>query len=72
MADCQNLLIETEVEAKQRREEAAEVNAELRSLQERKTNIPRQSLDLRALLCPTCGNALPGTHRRVPPALAAH
>jgi uncharacterized protein YPO0396 len=50
-ADCYNRLTEIEVEAKQFRDEAAEVNAELRSLQERKTNIPRQNLDLRALLC---------------------
>jgi uncharacterized protein YPO0396 len=50
-ADCQNLLTETEVEAKQCRDEAAEVNAELRSLQDRGTNIPRQNLDLRARLC---------------------
>jgi uncharacterized protein YPO0396 len=50
-ADCQNRVTETEVDAKQCRDEAAEVNAELRSLKERKTNIPRQNLDLRALLC---------------------
>jgi uncharacterized protein YPO0396 len=51
LAECQNRLVETEVDAKQRRDEAAGVNAELRSLQERKTNIPKQSLDLRTLLC---------------------
>lgn len=50
-ADCQNRLTETGVNAKQCQDEAAEVNAELRSLQERKTNIPKQQLDLRALLC---------------------
>ncbi len=31
--------------------EAAEVNAELRSLRERKSNIPKRQLDLRAQLC---------------------
>src|SRR5258708_2800708 len=51
LADCQNKLTKTTVEADKRGEEAAEVNAELRSLQERKNNIPRQNLDLRALLC---------------------
>jgi uncharacterized protein YPO0396 len=56
-ADCQNLLTETEVEAKQCRDDAAEVNAELRSLRERKTNIPRQQLDLRAGLCRELGLA---------------
>ncbi len=50
-ADCQNRLTETGVEAKQCQDEAAVVNAELRSLHERKTNIPKQQLDLRALLC---------------------
>ena len=33
------------------RDEAAEVNAELRSLRERKTNIPQKQLELRAGLC---------------------
>ena len=33
------------------RDEAAEVNAELRSLRERKTNIPKKQLELRAALC---------------------
>lgn len=51
LADCQYRVTKTTVEAEKRGEEAAEVNAELRSLQERKNNIPRQNLDLRALLC---------------------
>jgi uncharacterized protein YPO0396 len=51
LAECQNRLVETEVEAKQHRDEAEVVNAELRSLQQRKTNIPKQSLDLRTRLC---------------------
>jgi uncharacterized protein YPO0396 len=51
LAECQNRVVETEVEAKQRRDEAEVVNAELRSLQQRKTNIPKQSLDLRTRLC---------------------
>jgi uncharacterized protein YPO0396 len=51
LADCQNALTETAVEAKALRDEAAEVNAELRSLAEHKNNIPRRQLDLRAWLC---------------------
>ena len=42
---------ETAVEAKALRDEAAEVNAELRSLAEHKNNIPGRQLDLRAWLC---------------------
>jgi uncharacterized protein YPO0396 len=51
LADCQNRLVDTEVEAKRCREEAEVMNAELRSLQQRKSNIPKQSLDLRTQLC---------------------
>ena len=52
LADQQNALIETGVRASALREEAAEVNAELRSLRERKTNIPRKQLELRAAAVP--------------------
>jgi uncharacterized protein YPO0396 len=49
--DHQNALMETGVRAKELQDEAAEVNAELRSLRERKTNIPKKQLELRAWLC---------------------
>jgi uncharacterized protein YPO0396 len=47
----QNALTEAGVQARRLEEEAAEVNAELRSLQERKTSIPKKQLELRAWLC---------------------
>jgi uncharacterized protein YPO0396 len=47
----QNALMETGVRANELQVEAAEVNAELRSLRERKTNIPKKQLELRAWLC---------------------
>ena len=47
----QNALMETGVRAKGLQDEAAEVNAELRSLRERKSNIPKRQLDLREWLC---------------------
>ena len=50
-ADQQNALMETGVRANELQVEAAEVNAELRSLRERKTNIPKKQLELRAWLC---------------------
>ena len=50
-AEHQNALTETGVRAKALQGEGAEVNAELRSLQERKTSIPRKQLDLRTWLC---------------------
>ena len=50
-ADQQNALTETGVRANELQVEAAEVNAELRSLRERKTNIPKKQLELRAWLC---------------------
>jgi uncharacterized protein YPO0396 len=50
-ADQQNALMEVGVRAKGLQDEAADVNAELRSLRERKTNIPKKQLDLRAWLC---------------------
>jgi uncharacterized protein YPO0396 len=49
--DQQNALTETGVRAKGLRDDAAEVNADLRSLRERENNIPRQQLELRARLC---------------------
>ena len=51
LAGYQNALTETGVRASALRDEAAEVNAELRSLRERKTNIPKKQLELRAALC---------------------
>ena len=44
----QNALTETRRAPRRCSDEAAEVNAELRSLRERKTNIPKKQLDLRA------------------------
>ncbi|HEY2578886.1 MAG TPA: SbcC/MukB-like Walker B domain-containing protein [Streptosporangiaceae bacterium] len=54
-ADCQNGLTEAASEAKALREKAAELNAELRSLQSRKTSIPKRSLDLQRWLCQELG-----------------
>ena len=51
LADHQIELTETGVRAKALNDEAAEVNAELRSLRERKTNIPKKQLEVRAWLC---------------------
>jgi uncharacterized protein YPO0396 len=51
LADQQNALTETGVQVKAVQDEASEVNAELRSLRERKTNIPKKQLELRAWLC---------------------
>jgi uncharacterized protein YPO0396 len=51
LADHQNALTETGVRARALGDEATEINAELRSLQERKTSIPKKQLDLRAWLC---------------------
>jgi uncharacterized protein YPO0396 len=51
LARHQNALTEMGVRASALRDEAAEVNAELRSLRERKTNIPKKQLELRAALC---------------------
>jgi uncharacterized protein YPO0396 len=50
-ADAQNRLIEARVAKQQLDAEADEVNTELRSLGERKSNIPSRQLDLRARLC---------------------
>ncbi|MGD0553553.1 MAG: ATP-binding protein [Streptosporangiaceae bacterium] len=51
LTEHQNALTETSFRARQVREEAAEVNADLRSLEQRKNNIPRQQLELRDVLC---------------------
>ena len=51
LADQQNALMETGVRLKALQDEAADVNAELRSLRERKTNIPKKQLELRGWLC---------------------
>ncbi|MGP7999238.1 MAG: ATP-binding protein [Streptosporangiaceae bacterium] len=62
LTDQQNALMETGVRAKALQDEAAEVNAELRSLREHKTNIPKRQLELRAALCRELGmgeDALP-------------
>ena len=49
--DHQNALTEAGVAAKQLRDDAEEVNAELRSLAERKTSIPKKQLELRDWIC---------------------
>jgi uncharacterized protein YPO0396 len=49
--DHQNALMETGVRAKGLQDAAAELNAELRSLRQRKINIPKKQLELRAWLC---------------------
>ena len=49
--DQQNALMEAGVAASGLQKEAAEVNAELLSLRERKTSIPKRQLELRGWLC---------------------
>jgi uncharacterized protein YPO0396 len=51
IADAQNKLTDARVDKQRLDAQAAEVNAELRSLRERKSNIPKRQLDLRAQLC---------------------
>ena len=51
LAAAQQRLTAASVAKQQLDGEAAEVNAELRSLRERKSNIPKRQLDLRAQLC---------------------
>jgi uncharacterized protein YPO0396 len=51
VADRQNQLTEASVELRRLEDEAGEVNAELRSLHDRRSNIPRRSLELRERLC---------------------
>nr|MDQ2815465.1 AAA family ATPase [Actinomycetota bacterium] len=50
LADAQNELADARAGRHRLDADAAEVNAELRSLRERKSNIPKRQLDLRALL----------------------
>jgi uncharacterized protein YPO0396 len=50
-AECQNRLVEVAVEAKALKEQAEDLNAELRSLRSRRSSIPKRSLDLRLWLC---------------------
>jgi uncharacterized protein YPO0396 len=50
-ADCQNRLTDVAVEAKTLQGEATELNAELLSLQSRRSSIPKANLDLRQRLC---------------------
>jgi uncharacterized protein YPO0396 len=50
-SDHANALMDTRMRTKQLRDEADEVNKDLRSLRERENNIPRQQLELRARLC---------------------
>ena len=49
--DCQKRLKEVAGDERTLREESEKVNAELRSLRERKSNIPKRNLDIRRLLC---------------------
>lgn len=51
VADCQNRISEAEVELARIRAASAELTAELTSLQQRRTSIPRENLVLRARLC---------------------
>ncbi len=51
LTEHQNALTETGVLARDLDVEAAAVNAEFRSLRERRTNIPKKQLELRDLLC---------------------
>ena len=50
-AGHQNALMEAGVRARALQDQGTEVNAELRSLRERKTNIPKRQLELRAWIC---------------------
>jgi uncharacterized protein YPO0396 len=49
--DCQQRLKDIAGDERPLREESEKVNAELRSLRERKNNIPKRNLDIRRLLC---------------------
>jgi len=55
LARIQNSHTDVAVEKRQVEEESEEVNAELRSLSGRRSNIPRQSLQLREALCEALG-----------------
>ncbi|MGP4014646.1 ATP-binding protein [Saccharopolyspora sp. 5N708] len=54
-ADLQNQLTDINVARHELGAEAAELNAELRSLRERRSNIPKRSLDVRDTLCAELG-----------------
>jgi uncharacterized protein YPO0396 len=60
LADAQNGLADARAGQQRLDAQAAEINAELRSLRERKDNIPRRQLDLRASLCRDLGLAADG------------
>jgi uncharacterized protein YPO0396 len=49
--DCQKRLKDIAGDERPLREESEKVNGELRSLRERKNNIPKRNLDIRRLLC---------------------
>ena len=49
--DCQQRLKDVAGDERTLREQAEKLNAELRSLRERKNNIPKRNLDIRRLLC---------------------
>jgi uncharacterized protein YPO0396 len=55
LAEAQNKLTDARVAKQQLSSAAAEVNMELLSLRERKSNIPKRQLDLRARLCRELG-----------------
>ncbi len=55
LTDAQNKLTEAGYTAKELRDKAAEVNAELISLREHPNNIPRRQLDLRTWMCRELG-----------------
>jgi uncharacterized protein YPO0396 len=50
-AELQNELTETAFQVRGIEQEANEINADLRSLRERRTNIPRRNLELRVRIC---------------------
>lgn len=54
-ANLQNALAELAVDLNRLNEESQEVNAELHSLQNRRSNIPKRSLDVRERLCAELG-----------------
>ncbi|MGW1680291.1 ATP-binding protein [Saccharopolyspora sp. NPDC002376] len=54
-AELENKLTEIKVDRRQLNAEAADLNSELRSLRERRSNIPKRSLDVRDSLCAELG-----------------
>jgi uncharacterized protein YPO0396 len=55
LSDAQNKLVDASVAKQQLETEAKELNTELLSLQQRKSNIPKRQLDLRGMLCRELG-----------------